>query len=46
VCFSPNKNDHGKEGKMGEEHVVHMGEKRNECRILLGKPEGKILLER
>jgi hypothetical protein len=23
------------------EHVAHMGEKRNACRILMGKPEGK-----
>jgi hypothetical protein len=22
-------------------HVVRMGEKRNECRLLVGKPEGK-----
>jgi hypothetical protein len=27
-------------------HVVGMGEKRNACRILVGKPEGKRLLER
>jgi hypothetical protein len=28
------------------EHVVRMGEKRNTCRILVGKPEGKIPLGR
>jgi hypothetical protein len=27
-------------------HVARMGEKRNVCRILLGKPEGNRLLER
>jgi hypothetical protein len=26
-------------------HVARMGEKRNACRILVGKPEGKIPLE-
>jgi hypothetical protein len=27
-------------------HVARMGEKRNACRILMGKPEGKRPLER
>jgi hypothetical protein len=29
-----------------EEYVVHMGVKRNACRVLMGKPEGKRLLGR
>jgi hypothetical protein len=27
-------------------HIARMGEKRNACRVLVGKPEGKKLLER
>jgi hypothetical protein len=27
-------------------HTARVGEKRNECRILVGKPEGKMPLER
>jgi hypothetical protein len=27
-------------------HLARMGEKRNACRIFVGKPEGKRLLER
>jgi hypothetical protein len=31
--------------KRGMSHVAHIGEQRSACRVLTGKPEGKILLE-
>jgi hypothetical protein len=33
------------QGDFGECHVACMGEKRNVCKVLMGKPEGKNHLE-
>jgi hypothetical protein len=42
VCFSPGIIRLIKSRRMSwAAHVARMGEKRNACRILVGKPEGK-----
>jgi hypothetical protein len=43
---SPNIITQIKSRRMWAGHVAPMGEERNVCRFLMGKPEGKRLLER
>ena len=46
LCSSPNIIIANKSGKRWARHVVRLGKRRNSCRVLVDKPEGKKQFQR